>query len=131
MEDLQKMLPLVVKEMKRHFPDARAFGATLRFWSDAAKKLKRIDRRQTTGAVTVDSKPADDVVNQEKVARRQRLRTAWQQLSETEQKAILRTVEANANAFVKSRIEQHGFDDTLVELACFDELEARMSRQNN
>ena len=130
-EDLQKMLPLVVKEMKRHFPDARAFGATLRFWPDAAKKLKRIDRQPVTAEITVDSKPADDVVNQEKAARRQRLRTAWQQLSETEQKAILKTVEANANAFVKSRFEQHGFDDTLVELACFDELEARRNRQNN
>jgi len=37
----RQLLPHVIKLMKRDFPEARAFGATLLFWPEADKKLRR------------------------------------------------------------------------------------------
>ena len=135
-EIVTKTLPVVIRHMKRQFPEARAFGATLLYWPDAVKSASKSANRGTSTsseATAIDSAPssAADEGEQQKLRaqtiRKQQLREQWSQLSAEEQQSIRATVYGTANTFVQQRMDKHRYDDPLVELACLNELE----RQSN
>ena|GEM_PF-2133899 len=135
-EIVTKTLPVVIRHMKRQFPEARAFGATLLYWPDAVKTASKSSSRGTSTsseATAIDSAKssgADEGEEQKlraQTIRKQQLREQWTQLSAEEQQSIRATVYGTANTFVQQRMDKHRYDDPLVELACLNELE----RQSN
>jgi len=118
--------------MKRQFPEARAFGATLLYWPDAVKSASKSSNRGTSTsseATAIDSaqSSAADEGEQRKLQaqtiRKQQLREQWTQLSPEEQQSIRATVYDTANTFVQQRMDKRLYNDPLVELACLNELE--------
>lgn len=122
---VQEMLPLVVKDMRTNFADARAFGATMNFWPIVANKLQR--KQQQIVAVKeneIDRQNERRQAEQQNL-RKENLRKQFSALPDTERDSIRAAVAEAATPFVRARIEQQRFDDPLVELACLDELERR------
>jgi hypothetical protein len=70
-----------------------------------------------------------DLEEQQRIAakneRRNRLRTAWESLTEEQRTAIRDKVAETSDATVRRFIAQGKLNDPLVEHACFDELERR------
>lgn len=88
----ENLLPLVVELLREHFPRAKSFGATARYWFDAAKDYKQqqsaVDRRKQE---FIDRQLQDERRDQEK-ADQQRLQKQWDLLPADEQEAIKRRI---------------------------------------
>ncbi|HQZ65239.1 MAG TPA: hypothetical protein PLY87_09195 [Planctomycetaceae bacterium] len=135
-EIVTKTLPVVIRHMKRQFPEPRAFGATLLYWPDAVKSASKSSNRKTptsSEANAIDSAQSSGADEREhrklqaQTIRKQQLREQWNQLSAEEQQSIRAAVYGTADTFVQQRMDKHRDDDPLVELACLNELE----RQSN
>ncbi len=72
----EKLLPLVVELLREHFPKAKSFGATARYWSDAHKTE---EHTQAAG----DRRKQDFIDHQLAAERRRLLETRREQLDET------------------------------------------------
>ena len=116
-----ELLPKVVKLMKKHFPDARAFGATGNYWNDAEKASRR---RQTA---MPESQRRTEMEDQQRASdraeRRRKLRDKWSHLSDQQQNRIREKVATTSDPTVRRFIAQGKFDDPLVEWACFAEMQ--------
>jgi len=88
----EELLPLVVELLREHFPSAKSFGATARYWFDAAKDFKQqqsaVDRRKQE---FIDSQLEEEKRRQEK-ANQLRLQEQWDQLPADERETIKRRV---------------------------------------
>ncbi len=123
-EQVLAALPLVIKDMKTRFPDARAFGATMLYWNDAFTKQSR---QRFHSEHAVQEQQLEDSVTQERqreTERRQELRARWDLLSESERSAIRNRVHDKCSTTVRQFLDQKKFNDPLVMLACLNELAA-------
>ena len=124
---LAAALPAVFRQMRRHFPQARAFGVSLLFWSEAVETPKAastsagVSSKSDAPSVLESSSEAEK--RHQQAERKKRLREQWRSLASQQRIAIRDTVYNQAEAFVRLRIEQYRYNDPLVELACLDELE--------
>lgn len=120
---VSEALPLVIKDMKARFPDARAFGATLLYWNDAIAKLAK---RQKQSAVSEREQQAKVTENADRCRdqeHRRVLRDRWDGLSEDDRQAIRSQVRETCSATVRQFLDQRKFNDPLVMLACLNHLE--------
>lgn len=124
-----EILPLVVNEMKHRFPDARAFGATMLYWSDAHS---RYTKKQQHAKITArqqeqESSASDD--RERDTARREQLRKQWDALSHNEQSVVRDRVRQSCSVTVRTFLDQKKFTDPLVMMACLNELQAAEDNQ--
>ena len=93
----EKLLPRVVEIMRTHFPKAKTFGGTSRYWADAATA----DRNEQSTADRRKQEFIEQEVEEAKSRQTktdfQRWQALWEQLSEHEQEAIRQTVLANSH----------------------------------
>ena len=91
----EKLLPLVVEIMRERFPGAKSFGASGRYWSDAARDAQReqaaAERRRQE---FIDQEVEEGKTRQQKVELT-RWQTEWDQLSGADQEAITQRVLAS------------------------------------
>lgn len=120
-----EMLPKVIKLMRKHFPDARAFGGTTHYWRDADQASRRRERTTESSIAVQHSREEEKQRLAKKAQRRQRLRSKWQSLSQAMQASILDTVTQQCDPTVRRFIAQGRLNDPLVEQACFVEMERR------
>lgn len=127
LETAQQILPIVIKAMRVQFPEARAFGATMVYWSDAAQQWKK--RQQRAQQVTKQKlqEQQEDRHRQRKRQHQDKYRTQWDQLSETDQDEIRQAVTQTCSRTVRQFIEQGKYGDPLVMMACLAELAKRDS----
>lgn len=126
-ETCVELLPSIVKLMRQGFPDARSFGASRTFWTQAMQKHKR----QAAAEKRVDESVQQEQIETESVSnrkkRKQELREIWNKLAESEHNEMRSEVSQSADAIVCQKLSEGKFDDTLVELACHRVLEARLT----
>ncbi len=131
-DNLATALPVVFRQMKRHFPQARAFGASLLFWPEAVKAPKAAassaDVPSKPDSPAILESPSEAEKRHHQAERKRRLREQWKSLTTEQQTSIRATVYEHAETFVRLRIEQHRYNDPLVELACLDELERQSQK---
>ena len=114
-----ELLPRVVRLMRQAFPQARAFGATMNYWHDAAKA----QRRATPKAAALHEENGEDASERE--ARRSELdalRQRWDAMSERQKQAVRDRVCESCSDTARRFIAERRYDDRLVELACLHEL---------
>ena len=121
------LLTQVVKLLKRSFPEARAFGATILYWPEAESKLRKQETNRTQQLESAADEEHQTLRLTEQACRREQLRTRWQALPTTEQQEIRETVALTSNATVRQFIRKGKYDDPLVQLACLDELARRQA----
>lgn len=124
-ERAQSLLKAVIKMMNADFPEARAFGATMRFWSVAEKKLQREVTRTHKEEIERTGVSNDETRLAAERKRRERLQAEWNQLDEATQKEVLNSVRQKAVPAVSRLMEEKGLEDPLVMIHCLNELEDR------
>lgn len=117
------LLPVVVKLMKERFPSAATFGATKTFWAIANQKRTAKQTQQFKKTVVTSKQQEDAERHRKEQERKRQLLTEWEQLDEADQNAIRREVLLSCTDFVRRKIEQSEFSDSLVMLACLNKLE--------
>ncbi|MEP3479746.1 MAG: replication initiator protein A [Fuerstiella sp.] len=122
-----ELLPAVIKLMKQRFPDATSFGATKTYWSLANQKTKAGQSTRQLEATQSDSDRKEEQRRQQEHQRKQQLHTEWNQLDELAQAAIRDEVLQHCTDFVRRKIEQQEYTDSLVMLACLNRLDQKQS----
>ncbi len=124
-----ELLPLVVKLMRQHFPDAQHFGATRTYWSQSATLHTKKNARNDDVHKRTEAVQQEERVRQEQQAKKKRLRQLWQSLELDEQQRIASIVNSQADSeHVRRAINLGNLTDPLVELACLKQLEAEGGR---
>ncbi|MCM2374699.1 replication initiator protein A [Rhodopirellula sp. ICT_H3.1] len=118
------VLPLVVKEMKHLFPEAKAFGATMRYWGDAHKTYRKRQEQAKQRACEHEENLQASKKNEYEVRRRETLRQRWESLSESRREQIRVRVRSNCSGTVRQFLDQKKYKDPLVMLACLECLNA-------
>ena len=120
-----ELLVQVVKLMRQQFPEARAFGATNLYWSDAEARHRKqeVHRKREVKAATHEEH--QEQRRAQEAHRREQLKAHWQLLSSAQQQEIREYVARTAAATVRQFIKKGKYDDPLVQLACLDELSRR------
>ena len=121
----REMLPLVIRQMKKLFPNARLFGAAATYWRDAEQILQRRNRPQSFNAQTSNEQSSEDADREKDRLRWQRLRQKWQELDDGERASILDHIAKTADNTVRKFIAEGKQETLLVELACLNELQRR------
>jgi hypothetical protein len=87
-QQAEQLLPAVVELLREHFPKAKSFGASARYWSEAAaqadQKARAAERRKRE-FVTAQ---LDEGRRQQQLSDEQRLQHAWENLSAADQQGI-------------------------------------------
>lgn len=122
-DDALGLLPLVVSLMREQFPDARAFGATMLYWPEAKAKHERREQQQSRQAAATAQARDEQAQLKAQAKRREQLRAEWERLPATRQHEIRGAVKKSAGKTVREFLSQGRFDDPLVLLACFEEME--------
>lgn len=120
-------LPKVVSAMRRGFPDAKTFGATLKYWDEVAK-LESTRAKQS--AVNAEEQARMNEAQQREAqqkAEKAKLRQLWSTLGEPDRRSILTAVESSADSYVQRKIRAGQIDDPLVEIACLQELKQQQN----
>ena len=120
-----EMLSKVIKVMRKHFPDARAFGGTTHYWRDADQVSRRREKSTEVSIAVQHSREVEQQRLAKQAERRQRLRSKWQSLSKETQAVVIDTVTQKCDPTVRRFITQGRLNDPLVEQACFVEMERR------
>lgn len=120
-----QLLPQVLKLMRRAFPEARAFGATLLYWPEAERKRQKSTRHSRAENCAAAEQESQDTKTSELSRQRQKLLDQWNNLPAVDQNSIRTTVHSQACQTVKRFLDEGRFDDSLVMLACLDELASR------
>jgi len=108
--------------MRAEFPDARSFGATKHFWSDAASAQKKQLKRAKREAETQNREDKTKLLFDTDSKRRLALRSQWDALADPEKQSIRDHVSKKASDTVRQFIAQGKYDDPLVMLSCLDEM---------
>ena len=118
-ERAAELLPRVIRLMRQAFPQARAFGATMNYWHDAEKSV----RRATPKAVArPDTTAENDAEREARRTKMDALRKQWDAMGERQRQAVRDRVCESCSDTVRRFIAERRYDDRLVELACLDEL---------
>lgn len=116
----EALLPHVVEIMREHFPKAKSFGATARYWFDAAKdtqqKQAAADRRKQE---FIDHELQEERHRQEKSSQ-QHWQAEWELLPAEEQEGIQRHVLATTSPSMN--LEKH---PRILHSFCLQELGRR------
>jgi hypothetical protein len=119
-QQAEKLLLHVVEIMREHFPGAKSFGASGRYWSDASKNAQReqasADRRRQE---FIDQELENEKARQQK-ADLNRWQADWDRLPADEQRAIKEDV-LSANSPLL-RLEEH---PAILHRFCLKELGKR------
>jgi len=119
-----ELLPVVVKLLKEQFPEAQRFGATRTYWPQAVLRHEKQRTRQASAHRQAEAEQQQEESRSAEQARKQRLRSEWQELSAEKRQQIVAVVREQADSeYVRRSIEQGKLDDPLVELACLTQLE--------
>ena len=86
--EAEKLLPHVVEVMRERFPGAKSFGASSRYWNDAATAAKREQTSADRRRQEFIDQEVEEAKSSQKKADRARWQAAWDQLSPTERDAI-------------------------------------------
>ena len=119
-EKAQELLPLMIRQLKKGWPEAKLFGATMNYWHDADKAKQR---KEKSAAVTSFLPTEDATEKSAEQARIDRLREQWSKLTESQKQIIRHRLSQTGEATVRRFLSQEKYTDPLVELACLDELE--------
>ena len=117
------LLPAVVELVREHFPGAKSFGGTGRYWADAAAafdKSRRVAERRKQEFV---AEQVDVAKRSEQRLKKQKLQQRWNSLSVDKQDALRERVLATQSPSMKLKLEKlpnvlHSF--CLTELAKSD-----------
>ena len=100
-QDAEKLLPLVVEVMRERFPGAKSFGASGRYWIDAAKNAEHerasADRRRQE---FIEQELEEGKARQQK-ADLSCWQAEWDKLSPADHDAIKQKVLANTSASLR------------------------------
>ena len=122
-----KLLGRVIRIMRTQFPNAVAFGGTMRYWPEAAKTMAQAIQRDQQKTEQLKANQQEAETKQQGRDRKERLREKWNSLTEDERREIRNDVAESANVYVQSKLQQEDHDDLLMELACLDALEQRLA----
>ncbi|NQV28306.1 MAG: replication initiator protein A [Rhodopirellula sp.] len=122
-ERVPELLPLVIRRMKTDFPQARAFGATLHFWPEANSDYEKQQHRKQQEATSRKQEQAVEAEQAVESVKRTRLQQEWEALPEDQQQSLRQTAYERGSDTLRSFIDREKFDDPLVRLACYQELE--------
>ena len=119
-EKAQELMPLMIRQLKKSWPQAKTFGATMNYWHEADKTRKRQEKHKTASSFL----PADDKSKKSaEQARIERLREQWSKLTESQRQLIRHRVSQASGPTIRRFLSEEKYNDPLVELACLDELE--------
>ena len=110
----------MIRQLKKSWPDAKAFGGTINYWHEADKARERKEKSRSAGSFASTDETKQNSANRQ---RTDRLRLRWSKLTESQKQLIRHRVSQSADRFVQRKIAAEKYDDTLVEMACLDELE--------
>ena len=128
-ERVPELLPRVIRRMKSDFPQARAFGATLHFWPEANTDYAKLLHRKEQEAESRQQQQTIDAEHAAETTKRDRLQREWEALTEDQQQRLRQAAYERGSDTLRSFIDRQKFDDPLVRLACYQELE-RARRDN-
>ncbi len=95
--DAEKLLPYVVEIMRQRFPGAKSFGASCRYWPDAAKDARREQLSAERRKQEFIHQEVEEGRAKQKKAELARLQIEWNKLPEKEQLAIKEQVLAKSS----------------------------------
>lgn len=123
-EKANALLPIVVKAMKKSFPDAHSFGATTNFWPVANDQLVRQDKRTAEASERQEQQKREEERAKAQKAKIASQRKRFSELPDAQQAAIRARILKSplSGETLKSFIRQGKYDDPLVMLACLAEL---------
>ena len=87
-QQAEKLLPSVVEIMREHFPKAKSFGATRRYWFDAEEKSRREQTAAERRKQEFVEHELEDAKAQQDKANLKRWQGHWNQLPDAEQQKI-------------------------------------------
>ena len=117
-----QLLPLVVKDMRAQFPDARAFGATMHYWCDAHARFSKKRERARAIAKEQEQEHAATLERTRESEQRAFLQRRWDSLSPEQRSVIRDRVRGKCSNTVRQFLDQKKFADPLVMLACLEQL---------
>ena len=120
-ETAHELLPLVIRQLRKTWPDARVFGATMNFWHEAERMRQK--REAETSIKPVEPTEAESQ-KQAKQERIDLLRNQWAAMTEPQKEIVRTRVSKSSSQTVQRFIRENRYDDPLVELACLDEIES-------
>jgi hypothetical protein len=91
-QDAEKLLPLVVEIMRERFPGAKSFGASGRYWPDAAKNAEREQASAERRRHEFIEQEVEDGKSRQQKADLSRWQAEWEHLSAAEQEEVKRRV---------------------------------------
>jgi hypothetical protein len=116
----EQLLPRVVEIMRTHFPKAKSFGATRRYWPDAAKTVQHDQAVAERRKKEFIDQELEGVKAQQEKADLARWQTQWERLSPDEQEVVKQMV-LNSNSPLL-RLEKH---PAILQRFCLKELGKR------
>ena len=119
-EDIEKLLKSTISLMRSGFPDARAFGATMHFWREAATKCRK-------RAVPRDAGEDDASSERERIERWRVRRERWKAIPDDERRRIAKALSRQSVGTLKRQLDDEKFDDPLVIGACLAYLDENPS----
>lgn len=123
-ERAEALLPRVVEIMRQHFPQAKSFGGTRRYWPDAAQAFQH--EQNVTGRRKEEfiQEELDEAKARQTKSDLQRWQADWEQLPADQQQAIRASVLANNSPSL--RLEQF---PAILHRFCLKELGRRQAPQ--
>ncbi len=89
---LARLLPMAIERMQEKWPEAKSFGAVVRFLPEAAAEDEKGQQRHERRKEDEKRQQWEQQQQQQKQAREEALRALWQSLPPTEQEQIRRAV---------------------------------------
>ena len=123
-EKATTLLPIVVKMMKKDFPNAYAFGATKNFWPMADEQSNRKAKRLAQAAQQSEEQSREEERVKAQKAKLNAQREEWNQLPDSRQSEIRQRImdSSSTSEALKGLIRRGKFADPMVLLACLAEL---------
>ena len=87
-QQAESLLPAVVELVRRHFPKAKTFGATTRYWTDASAEVDKQGRAAERRKQDFVAQQIDEAHRRQQQNHEQVLQQRWEALPAAEQEAI-------------------------------------------
>lgn len=84
----EALLPAVVELVREHFPKAKSFGATSRYWTDAAAQLDQTERVAERRKQEFVTEQLDAARQRQELSKQQHMQAQWEVLPPAEQQSI-------------------------------------------
>jgi hypothetical protein len=119
-EKAESLLPLVVELVLEHFPGAKSFGGSGRYWAEAAAAFNKSQRSADRHKQEFVAAQIDEAKQNEKRERKHRMQQRWDSLSPDEQKGIRDRVLASQSPSMRIKLEKLA---SVLHSFCLTELE--------